>query len=227
MIENHRVNIFIFAKGTSSRIVNKNLQMLGNLPLFCHAITNALSSKYADKIIIDSEDEKILKIGYMFGATKLKRPDNLATNKATGDDLVYWEASNCKNNEHMVSLSPCSPFISADVIDKAIEILNKDKSSVFSAYKEVFYEWRYGVPVYYEKNKIPNSFDMEPLLYETTGMYANRVGDALKTHKRINVENCFPLIVTKLQSIDINTYEDLEFARIVHRGLNDSNSDNF
>ena len=71
---------FVHAKGTSSRVPSKNIRILGDKPLFCHAITNALSSSFITKVVIDSDSDSILKIVIQYGAIPLKRQAALATN---------------------------------------------------------------------------------------------------------------------------------------------------
>ena len=54
---------FVHAKGKSKRVKNKNLKKLKNKPLIYYAITKALKCKLIDKVIIDSDNDKILKVG--------------------------------------------------------------------------------------------------------------------------------------------------------------------
>lgn len=171
--------------------------------------------------MVDSDSEDILSIGKDRGATPLKRPAELATDKATGDDLAYWEAINYRNSEIIVHIAPTSPFIKSTSIDKAIKILmSTDFDSVAGAYSEVFYRWINGKPIYYVNNKIPNSQDMTSVIYETTGFYANKTKYVLKRRKRLNPCNTKLLYLSKIETVDINTEEDFKFAEIVWKGLN-------
>jgi CMP-N-acetylneuraminic acid synthetase len=87
--------------------------------------------------------------------------------------------------------------------------------------KEAFYPWKENRPAYFRPDgTIPNSFELEPLIFETTGLYVTRTAHALAHRKRMNIENCHPLVVSKLEVLDINTPEDFALAEIVWRGLN-------
>jgi len=68
-----KVVAFVHAKGSSERVPNKNQQILGDRPLFCHAIKIALSCKDIDTVVIDSENDQILSVGQAHGAIPLKR----------------------------------------------------------------------------------------------------------------------------------------------------------
>lgn len=214
---------FVHAKGTSARVPSKNMRVLGDKPLFCHAIENAKASKLVDVVVIDSDSDEILDIGKAYGAIPLKRPDELANNMATGDDLAYWQASNFPLSSIVVQVIPTAPFIAGKTIDKAIKMLkdNPTLDSVAGVYEDALYTWTNGVPDYYKSDgTIPNSVDLRKTVYETTGMYANHTAAVLRTRRRLNPGNCAACVLRKIETIDINTIEDFEFAEIVWKGLN-------
>ena len=213
---------FVHAKGTSSRVPSKNMRILGDKPLFCHAIENAKSSNLVDAVVIDSDNDEILRIGKEYGAICLKRPDRLATNLATGDDLAYWQASNFPFSSIVLQVIPTAPFLTGNSIDRAIQMLkdHPDVDSVAGVYEEAFYTWLNGRPEYYKPDgTIPNSVDLEKMVYETTGIYVNYTRAVLKTKKRLNPDNCLPCILNKIETVDINIMEDFEFAEIVWKGI--------
>lgn len=212
---------FVHAKGRSERVARKNLRLLGDRPLFCHAIANARAASRVDRVIIDSEDDEILAIGAAAGAEPLRRPAELASNQATGDDLATWQASNAPGSTYVLQVIPTSPFLRPESIDRAVAILDRGEvDSVAGVFADVFYAWREGRPAYYRADgTIPNSVDLPPLVYETTGLYANRTEAVLRGRRRMNPERVAPLYLSRIEAIDINTPEDFELAEIVWRGL--------
>lgn len=212
---------FIHAKGHSQRVPNKNLKLLGGEPLFTYAIKNALRASSISRVIIDSDSDEILDIGQALGAEPLKRPDELSTNLATGDDLAYWQASNYQDSDGVVQVVPTAPFIQPESIDKAAHILREGSfDSVVGVAEERFYFWKDGKPSYFDaEGRIPNSFQLKPSVYETTGLYMNRTSYVLESKRRMNPNNLAPIQLSKLESIDINTPEDFEFAEIILNGL--------
>ncbi len=219
---NKEVVAFVHAKGTSTRVPSKNLRLLGDKPLFCHAITNAESSRLVTKVVIDSDSDEILALGEKYGATPLKRPAELATNLATGDDLAYWQASSYPDSFIVLQVIPTAPFLSADSIDGAISLLmeNEELDSVAGIYEDAFYQWKNGSPAYYRPDgTIPNSNEMEKVVYETTGLYVNHTKAVLKTKRRLNPYNCRGYLLSKLEATDINTIEDFAYAELLWKGL--------
>jgi len=216
-----KIIAFIHAKGNSTRVQGKNLKILGDKPLFCHNITNALKSQKITNVIIDSDSEEILNIGKDYGATPLKRDVSLASNQTTGDDLAFWEASQYPDSDITVHVVPTSPFLQPSSIDAAIDLLiDKKVNTVVGVFQEPLYQWKDGKPAYFDINgRIPNSFELEPVIYETTGLYVNKTISILQLHKRIDINSCLPYYLSRIESIDINTPEDFDFAEIVWQGL--------
>lgn len=215
------VVVVVHAKGTSERLPDKNLRTLGDRPLFCHAIGNALQTNRVDRVVIDSESDEILTVGAAYGATPLKRPPELATNQATGDDLARWQAENFRHSQCILQITPTSPFLKPASVDRAIEILERHSvDSVVGVLAEPLYRWIDGRPAYLRPDgTIPNSSDMAPVVYETTGLYANRTKAVLRTGRRVNPRSCRPLYLSRIEGIDINSLEDFRFAEVVWRGL--------
>ncbi len=213
---------FIHAKGTSERVPNKNLRVLGDRPLFCHAIAIAIAAIRVTRVVIDSDSDEILRIGAEQGAEPLKRSPRLATNATTGDDLAYWQASNFPASDFVVQVIPTAPFLKPASVDAAIQMLqNPGPDSVVGVFREPLYLWKNGQPAYFlPDGRIPNSCNLEPTVAETTGLYANRTAFVLQQRKRMNPDNCAPLYLSKLEAIDINTEEDFGFADTVWAGLN-------
>jgi CMP-N-acetylneuraminic acid synthetase len=221
-----RVVAFVHAKGKSERVARKNLRRLGDRPLFCHAIAHALAATRVNEVVIDSDDPEILAIGEQAGARPIVRPAELASNRATGDDLAFWQASNAPDSTYVVQVIPTAPFLTPASVDRAIERLEVgDVDSVAGVFSDALYLWRDGRPAYYRADgTIPNSNDMAPLVYETTGLYANRTEAVLRLHKRMNPERVAPLGLSRLEAMDINTPEDFELAEIIWRGLHGAGS---
>lgn len=212
---------FVHAKGNSQRVPGKNLKVLGDKPLFCHAISNATHAKKIDTVVIDSDSDEILELGSQYGAIPLKRSKTMASNQTTGDDLAYWQASNFDQSKIVLQVVPTSPFIRPESLDQAISnLIENDVDSVVGVCEESFYRWEEGRPIYHnEDGSIPNSFDLPPIMFETSGLYINKTSFVLNSRKRLNPNSCLPFHLSKVEAIDINTLEDFRFAELVWHGM--------
>ena len=139
----------VHAKGTSNRVPGKNLRLLGDRPLFCWAIDNALASRAVDVVYIDSESETILRIGADRGAQPLRRPAALADNNTTGDDLAIWQAQAIPGATVIAQVVPTSPFVRPETISRGIAMLSESGvDSVVGVRVEPCYRWTDGHPDY-------------------------------------------------------------------------------
>lgn len=216
-----RVVAFVHAKGTSDRVPRKNLRVLGDRPLFTHAIAIARAAARVEEVVIDSDCDEILRIGAQHGAVPLKRPAALASNRATGDELAAWQASARPRAERVVQVIPTAPFLQPASVDRALAMLEEPGvHSVAGIASDSLYLWRDGRPDYFtDDGRLPNSSALAPTVWETTGLYANRADVVRTTGRRMDVAHCRGLLLSRLEAVDINTPEDLEFAELLWRGL--------
>ena len=122
-----RVVAFVHAKGSSERVPGKNLRVLGDRPLFCHAIAIARAASLVDEVVIDSDHDGILSLGEAHGATALRRPARLASNSTTGDELAHWQACARPGAEIVLQVIPTAPFLAPASVDRAIAMLDADR----------------------------------------------------------------------------------------------------
>ena len=215
----------IHAKGSSERVQGKNRQLLGDWPLFVHAIRLAQRATMVRHVVIDSDDEGILQEGEALGAVPLKRPAELATNKTAGDGLETWAAFNLPSTEMLVVPMATSPFVKPESIDGAIGLLKgmAERNSVAGVAKKKLFLWEENPEYYYSRPAYGDKRTTQKMpwtIWETTGLYVVRTSYVLERFQRIDYENCLPYELSQIEAIDIDTPEDLELARALWRGLN-------
>lgn len=195
----------------------KNLADLGGVPLFVHAVRAAQGVAGIARVVVDSDSDTILATASQYGAHTLKRPAKLATNATTGDDLAYWQATAIPDADWLVQVVPTSPFIRPETITRALsrEVV-QGFDTITGLRSGTFYFWERGTPAYVG---LPNSQDLPAVYWETTGLYLFRRAFALEYRRRVSRSNGGSILLSAIEALDINTEDDLEFARIVWRGL--------
>ncbi len=215
-----KVVAFVPAKGTSSRVPNKNIKLLGNKPLFRHILDTLLNCYTIDEVYLDSESDEVFGLAEGQKHKCLKRDINLANNKTDGNQLLLNEASKVQADIYVQAL-PTAPFLSQQTIDEAVFnlLVSKEHDSLFTVTKDKDYLWKLdGTPANYDIFHIPNSNDLEETIIETMGFYAIKKDSLLERKSRIGR---FPLLFTipALEATDIDTFEDFNFAEIIFCGL--------
>ncbi len=81
---------FIFARGGSKGIKDKNSYLLNNKPLISYTIELAISSGIFDDIVVSTDSNKIADIAKLYGIEVDKlRPDSLATDDSP--EILSWK----------------------------------------------------------------------------------------------------------------------------------------
>ena len=94
------------AKGTSTRVKEKNFREILGLPIYLWAANNLRRVLPRKDIYIDSESDRILTVCSKLGFGTIKRPKELATNKTDGNQLLTWESSQIDADVYIQHLPP-------------------------------------------------------------------------------------------------------------------------
>ena len=136
------------ARKDSKRIKNKNLVKINKKELIKFTIEAAKKTKKINKVIITSDDKKILKIAKKLKADVVKRPkklsgDSSATELAIFQALNYFYKDNLNLVKNIILLQPTSPLRNAKNITECINLFERKKyDSIFSAFKKKEFIWK-------------------------------------------------------------------------------------
>lgn len=132
-----KILAIIPARSGSKGIPCKNIQKLGKYPLIYYTIKSAQQSK-VNRIIVSTDNKEISKISMKYGAEiPFLRPKKISqSNSSTTVAIEHAVKSLNKfgyNPDIIVLLQPTSPFRSANMINRSIEMLiHSNASSVIS-----------------------------------------------------------------------------------------------
>ena len=131
------------ARGGSKGLANKNIKKFNGIPLIIHTLKAAIKSKYISRIIVSSDDEKILSICRKIKGIEIpyKRPKYLAKDNSIVTDTFFHLFDWIKKKEgtepkEFCVLQPTSPLRLAKDIDGAINFFyNTNANAVLSVYE--------------------------------------------------------------------------------------------
>ena len=125
---------FIFARGGSKGVPNKNIKSLAGKPLIGYAIETAIACKYFESVIVSTDSAEIAAVARGFGAlTPFVRPAELS-----GDTASEWDAwrhairfveERWGAFDTFVSLPATSPFRTVSDVLACVEILDSDPTA--------------------------------------------------------------------------------------------------
>lgn len=212
----------ITARGGSKGLPRKNILPLNGKPLINWTIDAALQSKNIDSVYVSTDDVEIKKVSVENGAHCIDRPQELATDTTSSEEVVlhaieYFKKINLPVDQ-IILLQPTSPLRTSKNIDDALEVFKcKSAQFVLSVYKPS------QTPV---KAYIANEYGELKGLYSDEAPYMRRqdLPTAFQPNGAIYIFNCepfsrnkgfprtrvFPYVMTEQDSIDVDTLDDLK-----------------
>lgn len=215
MFNNNKILVVIPARGGSKGIPRKNIRLLNHKPLISYAIDIAKSSQYVDDIVVTTDDSEIALLSEKFGASVIRRSEELAGDDVPLDPVVYdamvrKEKQTFDEYDLVVTLQPTSPLLKSSTLDEAIEKF-KDFAvdSVLSVVDDRHLSWGFD-----ENNQryFPNYIERKnrqylPKDYRETGAILVTRRNFVHEDSRLGT-NLDLIEVSRQESVDIDNYED-------------------
>jgi N-acylneuraminate cytidylyltransferase/CMP-N,N'-diacetyllegionaminic acid synthase len=211
------------ARGGSKGLPGKNIKELNGKPLIAYTIEAALKSRYITRVILSTDDMEIVRVAKQYGAeVPFVRPSYLATDAAKAIDAYKYtyerlEKEEKKEISEFVVLQPTSPFRTEKHIDKAIELFKEKKADSVISYCQEYH------PIVWHKyiteagkiesifeDKINNRQEEKPTYFPNGAIYIFK--RKLIDQEVYYTNNSFAYIMSRKDSVDIDTIEDFEYA---------------
>lgn len=216
---------FIFARGGSKGISDKNIREINGKPLLSYAIECAKKSKHIENIVVSTDSEKIAKVAIQYGAKVLLRPDALAADDSP--EILSWK--------HAIENMPCDVFVSIPAtsplrlpedVDNCIDCFLLAKPNVAITVTDdslytLAYEQDSGYLMRFSaksrRQDCEPSYRINGAVYVTSPQYINRVGNIWEG-------NVMGIKMPKERSIDIDDEFDFFIAEQLLKNKTDGSS---
>ena len=206
------------ARGGSKGVPFKNTRRLGNRPLVAYTVEAVAAAGVADRLVISSDDDQVLRWAELHGFEIHERPEDLAGDEATISAVAAHLAGALEWSGDVAVFQPTSPLRSAASIVRAVAAFRaSDADSLSSCVREKHLFW----------------FDETGDLAEARPLFAERVNRQYGHHQVLRETGSIQLIraaallaggqmVTERhmlfetepdESLDIDTTDDLVEAR--------------
>lgn len=203
-----RLVAFMPIRLNSKRVKNKNIRDVLGRPLFCWLAETVDSLGIPFYIFTNYSKE--LKAMLDFKPHNLKflsRSPYLDLDTTKGIE-IYREFTDRVKADAYLLVHCTSPFVTKKTLNKVIgAVISGKYNSAQTIEKKQTFVWYKGKPLNFEKPR-PRTQDLTPVYLETSGAYCYKAG-VLNDGCRIDEQSCKFVIVDSIESIDIDTYEDL------------------
>jgi len=203
------------ARGGSKRLPNKNLLLLGGIPLIAHSILYAQKHpELIDEVIVSTDDAQIKKVALDYGALVIDRPEVLSGDYEPTVSAIKHAIEGNLSVETVVLLQPTNPLRPENLLKDCFrEYQKNDCSSLFTVSRShqklgKIIENRF-VPFNYKAGQ--RSQDLEPLYFENGLLYISSA--KIIREDQIMSEDAFPFAVNHIfAGVDIDTQDDFDYA---------------
>lgn len=215
------------AKGSSTRLPGKNILPFRGKPMLLWTCEAARDSKCFERVIVSSEDEKILEIADKAGFETCKRSPELSRDPAGCVDVCLEVVKNLEDSgeyfDTLCCLYATAPLRDAKDIIAVMDMLRASQETnavqAVCGYSHSPYQMLYENKFSYLEPLLPLMSNLqsgllpEPLIGNGS-TYAIRM-DVLKKYHSFYVPFLKGYRMSKIRSLDIDTKEDYEFLLLL------------
>ena len=228
MVKGKKILAIIPARGGSKRIPKKNIIDFQGKPMISWTIEAAIKSACFDEILVSTDDDEIAEIAKNYGASVPFLRELNKDDYSTVSDVVISE----KNRLHqkydiIVMLMPNCPIRNQFDISSALNnFIENNRDFQISSFKYGFMNpyWAHkiddkgkAVPVF--KEAISSRSQDLTDLYCPTGAIWIAKDENLEISKSFYGPNFIMETINWKNAVDIDDYEDLEFAEMIFHSL--------
>tara|TARA_B100000900_G_scaffold406404_1_gene417379 strand:- start:35 stop:718 length:684 start_codon:yes stop_codon:yes gene_type:complete len=218
------VKIFTIIKEQSERIPDKNFANVNGSPLWWHLLSelegldvtvNTDSQKFISQLR-GSKLKSIKVIERLRKHIEWEIDGNIDSSPV--EDMLFDFCQTIDRSEMVVLTHVTSPFLKKQTILDAINVLQQDhkSKSIHSVFQVQDFVWlkrdTEAMPINFCKDRIQRTQDLAPILVSKGAFFIAKAGDILDQKSRLPEPLLFfPL--DHMQALEIDNFEDLEFAR--------------
>ncbi len=221
----------ITARGGSKRIPKKNIKEFCGQPIIAYAIRAALESQMFDTVMVSTDSEEIANVAVQYGAEiPFMRSERTSDDFATTEDVIIEVIKEYEQRgrhfDTVCCLYPTAPFVTADILKQAIEVMNVMNPAAVIPVVQFSYPPQRCFVIEesgYAKFKYPEyvktrSQDLEKQYHDAGQFYVYNVRKLLE-YKGIIEDDFAPIVLPEMCVQDIDTLEDWKIAEIKYKLL--------
>ncbi|QQG42896.1 MAG: acylneuraminate cytidylyltransferase family protein [Candidatus Giovannonibacteria bacterium] len=218
------------ARGGSKRIPNKNIRNFFGKPLIAHTILQAKENSFIDRVVVDTDSQKIAAIARRCGAeVPFLRPKRLAADKASVNDSAVYFLKRLKKEEgyepeYVMFLHTTSPLREQKDIHECWEFMKKSGATtvltVCPTHPRLYYLGAKNKIILANSpgDKLPSNVQQWRKAYILNGCFVYIVKtSALLKEKDIFTSDTRAVVCDRWRSVDLDNPEDWVLAELLYK----------
>lgn len=225
----------ITARGGSKRIPKKNIKDFCKKPVLAYSIEAALQSGIFDEVMVSTDSTEIADTALSYGAAvpfyrSAATSDDYATTSDVLMEVLAGYSDMGREFEYFACLYPTAPFITADKLRRAYELLREKDGDCLIPVVRFSYPPQRGLVIedgimryLWSENYRRRSQDLEGMYHDCGQFYMYRT-PAFLARKGEFLDGIIPFVLPETEVQDIDTPEDWELAEIKYKKMMDKKS---
>jgi CMP-N-acetylneuraminic acid synthetase/spore coat polysaccharide biosynthesis predicted glycosyltransferase SpsG len=206
------------ARAGSKGVPHKNTRLLGDRPLVAHTVETLDEAGVADRLLVSSDDEQILRWCEAHSIEAHHRPPELAGDEVTISDLAAAIADELDWEGDVGVFQPTSPFRTVEATRRAVEEFRAgDHDSLATVVREPHLFWldenddlARAKPLFAER--VNRQLADQRVMRETGSIQLVR-SEALRSGRQVVTERHRLFETDAAEALDIDTRDELVVAR--------------
>jgi CMP-N-acetylneuraminic acid synthetase len=217
-----KVTALVPMKGHSERVPNKNIKILGDKPLFYHIMETLSQISLIDKIVINTDSEKIAKMAKkQFNKVLIHdRPDSIQGDFVSMNTIIEYDIDK-SGDEYFLQTHSTNPLLKEESIKRSIETFEEKRKegydSLFSVTKmQTRLYWKDGKAINHNPDQLIRTQDLPPVFEENSCIYLFSKNSFYKRKARIG-EKPYMFETSPYESVDIDNMIDFVLAEQLYK----------
>ena len=217
------------ARGGSKRIKDKNIRSFAGKPIISWAINNALKTGIFDKVLVSTDSKKIMNVALNLGAhVPFLRPSQLSGDYASTASVIShaidWFEGRGETLSEVCCIYPVTPFLKKEDLLRGLKALNKNKDRFVYSITSYPHPIQRALTIndtglVESINKKSTKLRTQDLddTYHDAGQFYWATTKVWKSKSNILEEQSVGIFIPRYRAIDIDTWEDWEFAENIFK----------
>ena len=213
-----KIKALVAVRSGSQRVINKNIREFAGSNLLAIKIEQLKRIPLLDGIIVNSNDDDMLKIAKNLGVETVKRDFHYASNEVTMSDVYVNMAQNF-DGDVIVYANVTNPLLKDETITSSIETylaLQEKHDSVNSAHLVKEFMFLDDKPINYDLEYQPRSQDL-PDIYALNFALSILKKETMIQCKNVVGKNMKIFDIDYYEAVDIDNEIDFEIAEYLYK----------
>lgn len=213
-----KIKALVAVRSGSQRVINKNIRPFADSTLLEIKLNQLKRIQELDGIIVNSNDDEMLKIAADMGCETVKRDEYYASNSVSMSEVYANMAENC-DCDIIAYINVTNPLVKDETISKAIKMYCdniEEYDSLNSAHLVKEFLFKDNMPVNYDLKNQPRSQDL-PDYYALNFAISILSRQKMIDGKNVVGDKPYIFAMDEVEATDIDNPIDFEFAEYVYK----------